>query len=231
MQAISLAKVLYNLQTRFRPCLHGVGNPGLVGIGFFCFVSSRAWKQKKPTPLDRGPPLHVNKPVVNDFVRGWLAWNFIHWACEQEKSTFPGLTDETSLEPLARCLILKSLTTRNVWSLMNLLRSLINDDSEGNENGKNAISLDWQNNNFARASRFFCTLLNRLCTTTTWKCLISRFLEDGNFSWTLIQYFRIQLQLQINLPIRRDGISAIKFEAARIHFLSDVFVAVAVVVG
>ena len=33
------------------------------------------------------------------------------------------------------------------------------------------------------------------------------------------------------MPIRRDGISAIKFEAARIDFLSDVFVAVAVVVA
>ena len=31
------------------------------GVGFFCFVSPRAWKQKKPTPLDRGPPLHVNR--------------------------------------------------------------------------------------------------------------------------------------------------------------------------
>ena len=30
-------------------------------VGFFCFVSPRAWKQKKPTPLDRGPPLHVNR--------------------------------------------------------------------------------------------------------------------------------------------------------------------------
>ena len=29
----------------------------------------------------------------------------------------------------------------------------------------------------------------------------------------------------------RDGISAIKFEAARIHFLTDVLVAVAVVVA
>ena len=29
--------------------------------------------------------------------------------------------------------------------------------------------------------------------------------------------------------MKRDGISAIKFEAAQIHFLSDVFVAVAVV--
>ena len=30
--------------------------------------------------------------------------------------------------------------------------------------------------------------------------------------------------------MKRHGISAIKFEAARIHFLSDVFVAVAVAV-
>ena len=35
------------------------------------------------------------------------------------------------------------------------LGSLRNDDGEGNENGKKAIGLDWQNNNFARASRFF----------------------------------------------------------------------------
>ena len=32
-------------------------------VGFFCFVSSRAWKQEKPTPLDRGAPLHVNWPL------------------------------------------------------------------------------------------------------------------------------------------------------------------------
>ena len=28
-------------------------------------------------------------------------------------------------------------------------------DGDGNENGKKAIGLDWQNNNSARASRFF----------------------------------------------------------------------------
>ena len=33
--------------------------------------------------------------------------------------------------------------------------SLRNDDHDGNENGKKAIGLDKQNNNFARASRFF----------------------------------------------------------------------------
>ena len=38
------------------------GGPRPSGVSFFCFVSRRAWKQKKPTPLDRGPPLHVNRP-------------------------------------------------------------------------------------------------------------------------------------------------------------------------
>ena len=38
--------------------------------------------------------------------------------------------------------------------------SLRNDDGDVNENGKKAIGLDWQNNNFARASRFFCTFLH-----------------------------------------------------------------------
>ena len=33
--------------------------------------------------------------------------------------------------------------------------SLSNDDGDVNENGEKAIGLDWQNNNFARASRFF----------------------------------------------------------------------------
>jgi len=33
--------------------------------------------------------------------------------------------------------------------------SLSNDDDDGNKNGKKTVGLDWQNNNFARASRFF----------------------------------------------------------------------------
>ena len=32
---------------------------------------------------------------------------------------------------------------------------LSNDDGGGEEKDKKAIALDWQNNNFARASRFF----------------------------------------------------------------------------
>ena len=37
-----------------------------------------------------------------------------------------------------------------------------------------------QNNKLARASNYICTFLSRFCTTTTWKCLVSRFMEDVN---------------------------------------------------
>ena len=48
-------------------------------------------------------------------------------------------------------------------------------------------------------------LFGRHCTTRTWKCLISRFVEDVNtrrrlsfsFSWTLVQSFRIQLHKKL----------------------------------
>ena len=48
-----------------------------------------------------------------------------------------------------------------------------------------------------------------------------------------MQSFRFQLQKNFGniRRIKRDGISAIKFEAAQIQFLSDVFVAVAIVVA
>ena len=86
----------------------------------------------------------------------------------------------------------------------------------------------------------FCTFLCRRCTTTTWKCLISRFVEDGNtgqqlsFSFVELWYSPSELNCQkiANIwRIKRDGISAIKFKAARIHLLSDVFVAFSVVVA
>ena len=36
-----------------------------------------------------------------------------------------------------------------------IIESLSNDDGNINENGKKTMFLDWQNNNFTRASRFF----------------------------------------------------------------------------
>ena len=53
------------------------------------------------------------------------------------------------------------------------------------------------------------------------------------FSWTLIQSFYNEIpEVFANIWwTERDGISTIKFEAARIHFESDVFMKVAVVVA
>ena len=39
------------------------------GVGFFCFHALGNTKQKKPTPLDRGPPLHVNRPLDDNVVK------------------------------------------------------------------------------------------------------------------------------------------------------------------
>ena len=73
-----------------------------------------------------------------------------------------------------------------------------------------------------------------------WNCLISRFVEDGNrrqqlsfpFPELWCSSLEFNSQKISNIwRIKRDGISAIKFEAAQIHLLSDVFVAVPVVVA
>ena len=69
--------------------------------------------------------------------------------------------------------------------------------------------------------RFLC----RLCTTTTWKSLISRFVENGNteqqisFSFPELWYKPLEINSKkiTNIwRIKRDRISAIKFEEARL---------------
>ena len=59
------------------------------------------------------------------------------------------------------------------------LGSLNNDDGDGNKNGKKAIGLDWQNNNFTCAS-FFLVHIFAVTAPTTCNFLVSRFMEDGN---------------------------------------------------
>ena len=107
------------------------------------------------------------------------------------------------------------------------------------ERQKSDRKLDWSNSTLC--IMLFLYISCRRCTTTTWKCQISCFVEDGkkrqqpSFSFPELWYIqssRIQLKKGFAKIWRskRDEISAIKFEAARIHLLSDVFVAVAVVV-
>ena len=71
----------------------------------------------------------------------------------------------------------------------------------------------------------FFTFLCRLCTTTTRNCLISRFFEDVNTTQLLNFFFLNFDTVSRNIvsiwQIERDGISAIKFQAARLHSLID----------
>ena len=48
----------------------------------------------------------------------------------------------------------KFVPSDHLTNVCGTIGSLRNDDDDGNENGKKAIGLDKQNNNFARASRF-----------------------------------------------------------------------------
>ena len=41
------------------------GGPRSSGVSFFCFDALGDTKQKRLTPLDRGPPLHVNRVLLN----------------------------------------------------------------------------------------------------------------------------------------------------------------------
>ena len=128
------------------------------------------------------------------------------------------------------------------WYDREIIGSWSNDDGDINKNGKKAISVDWQNNSSAHASHFFSTFLCHHCTTTMWKCLIfSCFMEDVNttqwlsFSFPELPYtavFKNSTPEKIaNIwSIERDGICMIKFEAGWLYFLSDIFIAIAVIV-
>ena len=94
--------------------------------------------------------------------------------------------------------------------------------------------LDKQNNNFARAARFLYISLPpshdynvKLLNFTFYREREDKTTTFLFFPRTLIQplEFMINSKPFANIwRIKWDGISAIKFEAARIHFLSDVFV-------
>ena len=76
--------------------------------------------------------------------------------------------------------------------LSSLLGSLRNDDGDGNRNGKKAIGLDWQNNNFARASCFFVhfsTVIARLQRETAKFHVLSRTgKKDNNFLFHFLNF-------------------------------------------
>ena len=72
-----------------------------------------------------------------------------------------------------------------------VLGSLSNDDDDGNKNGKKTIGLDWQNNNFARAS---CFLVHFFAVIAWLREHEHKTATSFIFFWTLIQSFRIKLK-------------------------------------
>ena len=77
----------------------------------------------------------------------------------------------------------------------------------------------------------FWTFLCRHCTTTTWTRLLSSFVEDVNTRQRLSFFFPEPRYSLLQLRSRKNcQKNAIKFEAAQLYLLSDVFIAVAVVV-
>ena len=92
---------------------------------------------------------------------------------------------------------------------------------------------------FARASRFFVHFLAVVARlqrkSALFHVLLSTGTQDYNFLFLFLNFDTVLWnstlkKVTIIWRFKRDGIRAIKFQAARIHFLSDVFVAVAVVV-
>ena len=85
--------------------------------------------------------------------------------------------------------------------------SLSKDDGDGNENGKKAIGFDKQNNNFARASRFFVRFFAALHDNDV---KLPNFTFSGgrehktstlfSFSWTSTLSISYRIQLQKNSP-------------------------------
>ena len=163
-------------------------------------------------------------------------------------------------------------------------------DGDGNENGKKkALALD--HTELCTCITLVCTFLWRHGTTTTWRFLILRFMEDVNtrqrfsFPFSELRYSLLEFNSRKTLPTfsrrasspiwaseaslvrgrgpsrlrrplarsretrftrpnrracaqatniwrtERNGRSAIKIEAVRINFLSDVFVALGVFVA
>ena len=62
----AIEKVAARQDNDYGPVYMESGDPGLVGLVFFCFHALGDTKQKKPTLLDRGPPLHVNRVYLGD---------------------------------------------------------------------------------------------------------------------------------------------------------------------
>ena len=145
---------------------------------------------------------------------------------------FPRLTDTHSMQSQVLSAFQSNIVTGRIglkfkgflFSWWPWIQTCIYKDNK--KTGKKAIGLDWQNNDFARASRIFSC---RHCTTAKQNCLASPFQEDAE-DVNVIQpffdpfFFKLRYSPLADIwQIGRHGIIAMNFETAWFHFLRDVF--------
>ena len=107
-------------------------------------VADKRW------PFTRGPNFKALSGEILMFLLGGHTWTL-----DRILSLDSRVIEISMQQLLCRIDILQTRVPLKYCSRCLLKGSLCNDDGDGNENGKKAIGLDKQNNNFARASRFF----------------------------------------------------------------------------
>ena len=103
-----------------------------------------------------------DQPPKNICVEGYQTCN-----CTEEELAYKAKTPHPSLPLIFPVIRPKTSSVADCYCERRrlsvprvfLIGSLSNDDGNGNDNGKKAIGLNWQNNNFARVSRFFVHFL------------------------------------------------------------------------
>ena len=93
----------------------------------------------------------------------------------------PTVLKYTRLVAFRRLLTSRKSLIRGLFSFgtRTLDQCYLTNDADGNENVKNTIGLI-RKQQFHTCITLFCIFLSRFCTTTSWKCLISRLMEGVN---------------------------------------------------
>ena len=116
----------------------------------------------------------IERTELNLIMRIWTFYfSSSNHACFDH--LFRETTQSTALEQERFDIRSLSRALRNLW----LIGTLRSNDADGNENVKKTIGLISKTTTL-HVHYTFCTFLSRFCTTTTWKCLISRFMENLN---------------------------------------------------
>ena len=158
--------------------IHRKGNFGAI------FLTEKTWTEQNCVwrhPLREGRPPCVAKSVSSLSSPRSICnhWPALFESVDQEPQNLPfgTLLGRSSQAPCAEVPYTEAGPMDEFGKRLRSFgnKALSNNNGDGNENVKKATGI--LSKTTTRVSYFFCTFLCRHCTTTTWKCLISRFVE------------------------------------------------------